>query len=173
VAAYYNFLKFPNSEIGHMIATNGLVIAIVQLPLTGLWQKMKILVLPMILASAFAAIAYTIVIFARTFLQFEIVMIIVTFGEIFQSVPSQTAIAFFSKSGNKGSYQGYYNAATNTERSIASFVGPASFGLLVSEVYVAWIIVAVFSVIIGLGFFFLYPLFQSDYKKNKETWAEK
>jgi len=167
-----DFLGFSNSQIGYLFTTNGLVIVILQLPFTRWWQRSVTksqLVVPLILSSIFAAIAYLMVAFGKTFGELELAMVVLTVGEIFQTVPSQMIIALFSRPGNRGTYQGYYNAVTSAGRSVAFYVGPASFALLSLEPYISWILIAVFSLIIGLAFFFLSPALQRDYAKLKKA----
>jgi len=161
------FLNFSNEQIGYLFATNGLVIVILQLPLTNLTTRMRSLVLPMMLSSVFATTAFLIAAVSTNFLQWELVMFTVTLAEIFQAVPSQTVVALFSRAGNRGTYQGYYNAFTGAGRSIASFVGPATFGLLALTPYLSWVVIAVFSLVVGFGFILLSPNLNRDYSAMK------
>ncbi len=92
-------------------------------------KKIRTLVMPMIASSIAAAVAFFVASVSTTFLQMEIVTFIVTLGEIFQTVPAQTVLSLFSKSGNRGTYQGYYAAVTSSGRSLASFFGPLSFSV--------------------------------------------
>jgi MFS family permease len=171
-----DFLGFSNSQIGYLFTTNGLVIVILQLPFTRWWQRSMTkskLVVPLILSSIFAAIAYLIVAFGKTFGELELAMVVLTVGEIFQTVPSQMVTALFSRPGNRGTYQGYYNAVTSAGRSVAFYVGPASFALFSVEPYISWILIAVFTLLTGLAFLFLSPSLQRDYAKLKGAEDEK
>jgi Na+/melibiose symporter-like transporter len=76
------FLNFSNEQIGYLFATNGIVIVILQLPLTRLVEKVRTLVMPMIASSIAAAIAFFAASVSTTFLPMEIVTFIVTLGEI-------------------------------------------------------------------------------------------
>ncbi|MHB8566282.1 MAG: MFS transporter [Nitrososphaerales archaeon] len=158
------FLSFSNLEIGYLFATNGLIIVALQLPLTKLLERSKYLVLPLIVSAIFTASAFFVASAARTFLEFELVMLLVTLGEIFQSVPSQTVVTLFSRAGNRGMYQGYYFAFTTSGRSLASFLGPSSFSLLSFNPGLAWIIVGGFSLLVGSGYYIISPRLQKDYE---------
>ncbi|HZW56886.1 MAG TPA: MFS transporter [Nitrososphaerales archaeon] len=165
------FLHFSNEQIGYLFATNGLVIVVLQLPLTKLTERTQRLITPLIFSSAFASLAFVVASSSTTFLEMEVAMGIITLAEILQSVPSQTVMAYFSKVGNRGTYQGYYLAFTNAGRSIASFVGPLSFSLLSFDPRLAWILIAFFSIFVGCGFFLLSPGLQRAYEiqSNKKV----
>jgi MFS family permease len=161
------FLNFSSEQIGYLFATNGLVIVILQIPLTNLTTRMRSLVLPMVLSSIFATTAFLAAAVSTSFLQWEVVMFTVTLAEIFQAVPSQTVVALFSRAGNRGTYQGYYNAFASAGRSLASFFGPVTFGIFVLAPYLSWIAIAAFSVLVGLGFVLLSPHINRDYRNLK------
>jgi MFS family permease len=163
------FLNFSNEQIGFLFATNGIVIVILQLPLTRLIEKTRTLVMPMIASSIAAAIALFAASVSTTFLQMEIVTFIVTLGEIFQTVPAQTVLSLFSRSGNRGTYQGYYAAVTNSGRSLASFFGPLSFSVFFFRPSLAWILVGVMSLVVGFAFFLLSPGLQRDYEEQRRS----
>jgi predicted MFS family arabinose efflux permease len=164
------FLNFSNEQIGFLFATNGIVIVILQLPLTRLIEKkIRTLVMPMIASSLAAAVAFFVASVSTTFLQMEIVTFIVTLGEIFQTVPAQTVLSLFSKSGNRGTYQGYYAAVTNSGRSLASFFGPLSFSVFFFMPSLAWILVGAISLVVGFAFFLLSPGLQKDYENQSRS----
>jgi len=164
-----DFLKFSPAELGYLFATNGVVIVILQLPISKMTEKAKHLVTPMILSSIFTSLAFFGAALARNFAGMELVMVTVTLGEILQTVPSQTVLTLFSRSWNRGTYQGYYNGVTNSGRSLASFVGPLSFGLLVFSPMLGWVLIAVFSLVVGLGFFLLSPSLEREYRKREAS----
>ena len=168
------FLGFSNSEIGYLFTTNGLVIVLAQLPLTRLFErsyrtaKSRGLVIALVFSSILAAIAYLIVSISHSFPQLELAMVILTFGEIFQTVPSQIVTTLFSDAKTRGTYQGYYNAVTSAGRSVAYYIGPASFELFSSQPYLSWVLIAVFSLFVGLGFFVSSPSLEREYSKREK-----
>jgi MFS family permease len=164
------FLNFSNEQIGFLFATNGIVIVILQLPLTRLIEKkIRTLVMPMIASSIAAAIAFFTASVSTTFFQMEIVTFVVTLGEIFQTVPAQTVLSLFSRSGNRGTYQGYYAAVTSSGRSLANFFGPLSFSVFFFRPSLAWILVGVMSLVVGFAFFLLSPGLQKDYENQRRS----
>jgi len=160
------FLKFSNEEIGFLFATNGIIIVMLQLPLTRYFARFRTLVTPMVASTVAAAIAFFAASVSTTFPEMEVVTVIVTLGEILLTVPAQTVLSLFSRSGNRGTYQGYYSAVTNSGYSLSAFFGPLSFSFFFFRPALAWILVAVLSLVAGLGFVLLSPGLQRDYENQ-------
>ncbi len=158
------FLHFSNTEIGYLFATNGGVIVLLQLPLINMVQKARTLVFPLLLSPLLVVASFLMAGISTGFLQYEAVMVVLTLGEIMATVPSQTVMALFSRSGNRGTYQGYYYAATSSGRSTAAAVGPASFQLLAFAPAWGWYSVAAFTMAVFFGFVLIGPKIQRDYE---------
>ena len=163
VAGVYHF---TNTEIGYLFATNGMLIVLLQLPLTKLMERSRLLLLPLIFSSGFATLAFVIAGFASTFAEWELFMGVITLAEISLSVPSQTVFAFFSRAGNRGTYQGYYSAFSNAGRSLSSFIGPSTFTLFAFYPALSWFGIGAFSLCVGIAIFFLSPRLQADYERQ-------
>ena len=159
-----DFLSMSNAEIGYLFATNGLVIVLLQLPLINLFGRSRRLILPLLFSPLLTAASCALAGVSSTFLEFEGVMVVITLGEILLTVPSQTIVALFSESGNRGTYQGYYYAASNTGRSIASAVGPTSFEVLSFAPALGWYAVSALSLAVFVGFAAIGPKIQRDYE---------
>ncbi|MDG6954754.1 MAG: MFS transporter [Nitrososphaerota archaeon] len=158
------FLHFTNTEIGYLFATNGGVIVLLQLPLINMVQKARTLVLPLLLSPLLLVASFLMAGLSTGFLQYEAVMVVLTLGEVMATVPSQTVMALFSRSGNRGTYQGYYYAATSSGRSTAAAVGPASFQLLSFDPAWGWYALAAFVMVVFAGFTLVGPRLQRDYE---------
>jgi predicted MFS family arabinose efflux permease len=158
-------LSFTNTLIGYLFATNGILIVILQLPITRLVEKSQAkLLIPLIFSAGFATASFVVAVFARDFLDWEFFMLVITLAEITLTVPAQSVIAFFSKAENRGKYQGYYSAVSNSGRSLASFVGPASLAFFAFDPPLMWIAIGTLSLAAGLGFVHLSPKIQKDYE---------
>ena len=96
-------------------------------------------------------------------------MVVFTFGEITLTVPSQSVIAFFSRGGNRGTYQGYHSAVSNAARSLASFLGPLTFAIFAFDPRLSWFLIAGLALGIGLGLAVLSPVIQKEYEVNLAT----
>jgi predicted MFS family arabinose efflux permease len=160
------FLKFSNEEIGLLFATNGIVIVILQLPLTRSFARFRNLVTPVVSSTIAAAVAFFLASISTTFPEMEVVTIIVTLGEILLTVPAQMILSLFSRTGNRGIYQGYYSAVTNSGYSLSAFFGPVSFSLFFFRPSLAWIVVGALSLAVGLGFVLLSSGLQKDYENQ-------
>ena len=162
-----NFLNFSPEEIGFLFATNGLVIVILQLPLSSLFFGAKRLLYPMVAACAFTALSFVMAALSSTFIEYELVMVVLTVGEIFMTVPSQTVVTLFSGVENRGTFQGYYAAAALAGRSVSPTVGLYSFQALSGDPQLGWYAIAAFTCILGLGFYALAEPIQRDYQNPK------
>ncbi len=160
-----SFLNFSPSEIGYLFATNGLVIVLLQLPLSSLFFRARKLAYPLVGSCVFTAVSFVMAGLSTGFLQFEAVMVVLTVGEIFMTVPSQAVVTLFSGVRNRGTFQGYFSAASSGGRSLSPLAGLYSFQLLSAEPQLGWYAAAGFVLIIGLGFYLLADPLQRDYLK--------
>jgi MFS family permease len=158
-----SFLNFSPEEIGYLFATNGLVIVLLQLPLSSLFFRAKRLVYPLVGSCFFAGLSFVMAGLSTNFLQFEGVMVVLTVGEIFMTVPSQAVVTLFSGARSRGTFQGYYSAASFGGRSLSPLVGLYSFQFFSVEPQLGWYAAAGFSLVLGLGFYFLAEPLQRDY----------
>ena len=158
-----SYLNFSPEEIGYLFATNGVVIVLLQLPLSAFFFRAKRLAYPIIASCGFAALSFVVAGLSSTFLQWEGVMIILTLGEIFLTVPSQAVLTLFSSAESRGTFQGYYSAASIGGRSLAAFVGLYSFQLFAADPRLGWYAIAGFAVLLALGFYLLAEPLQRDY----------
>ena len=159
------FLNMSKTEIGYLFATNGLVIVVLQLPLISLASRARSLTLPLLVSPILLAASFVMAALSTAFWQFEAVMVVLTLGEILLTVPSQVIVALFSRSGNRGTYQGYFYAASNTGRSTASAVGPASFELLGFQPSLGWYAIAAFTLAVFLCVLVVGPRVEGEYER--------
>jgi predicted MFS family arabinose efflux permease len=164
-------LDFSPEEIGYLFATNGIVIVILQLPLSSLFFRTRNLVYPIIASCGFAAFSFVLAGFSATFMQWEMMMVILTLGEIFLTVPSQAILTLFSSAGNRGTFQGYFSAASIGGRSLSALAGLYSFQVFASDPRLGWYAIAGFALLLALGFGLVAEPLQRDYsalrKENK------
>lgn len=143
------FLNLSNQYIGILFATNGLTIVVLQLPIMRIIEKLRGELASQVISMLLFACAYVVVAISKSFLDLEAAMVVGTVGEILLTVPTQSLIASLSSSGNKGTYQGYYSAATSLGRSASNFVAPLSFQLARSQISESWYTVTVFSLFVA------------------------
>ena len=157
------FLNMSKTEIGYLFATNGLVIVMLQLPLISLAARARTLTLPLLVSPLLLTTSFVMAGLSTAFWQFEAVMVVLTLGEIMLTVPSQVIVALFSKSGNRGTYQGYFYAASNMGRSTASAVGPTSFELLAFQPSLGWYAIAAFTMAAFAGMLLIGPRVEEEH----------
>lgn len=160
-----NFLNIPDSLLGLLFTTNGLVIVFTQIPLMRVFARVS-LILPMIIGCVLTALSYLLIGISSQFIELWVAMLIVTLGEVALTVPSQLAVTAFSERGNRGTYQGYYFAFSNGGRSIASFIGPLSFQIFALHIAFAWYGVAGFVLATGLLLAWISPRVDHEFRRK-------
>lgn len=160
-----NFLNIPDSLLGLLFTTNGLVIVFVQLPLMRVFGRVS-LIAPMIIGCVLTASSYFLIGMSTHFIELWIAMVIVTLGEVALTVPSQLIVTAFSEPGNRGTFQGYYFAFSNGGRSISSFIGPLSFQIFALHIAVAWYGVGLFVLATGVLLAWISPRVERDYRRK-------
>ena len=158
------FLSFSSEQIGYLFATNGLVIVLLQLPLSSLFFRAKKLAYPLIGACLLAGLSFVLAGLSSTFLEFEGVMVVLTLGEIFMTVPSQTVFTVFSGVRTRGAFQGYVSAASLGGRSLSPLVGLWTFQVFSALPSLGWYSAAVFAALLGVGFYFIAEPLQRDFR---------
>jgi MFS family permease len=158
------FFTFSSEQIGYLFATNGLVIVLLQLPLSSLFFRAKKLAYPLVGACILAGLSFILAGLSSTFLEFEGVMVVLTLGEIFMTVPSQTVFTLFSGVRTRGTFQGYFSAASLGGRSLSPLVGLWTFQAFSTLPSLGWYAAAVFTALLGLGFYVIADPLQKDYR---------
>ena len=159
-----NFLDFSSEQIGYLFATNGLVIVLLQLPLSSLFFRAKKLAYPLIGGCVFAGLSFVMAGFSSTFLEFEGVMVVLTLGEIFTTVPAQTVFTVFSGVRTRGTFQGYAAAASLGGRSLSPLVGLWTFEVFSALPSLGWYAAAAFAALLGVGFYIIAEPLQRDFR---------
>lgn len=152
------FLSLSSAEIGLVLTTNGLLITLLQVPISnyiGIERRLRLG--PVALGSLLMAAGYVLVGLSRGVIPLEGAITLTTLGEIMIAVPTQVVASMFSRQYNRGKYQGYYFASSRSGLSASSYVGPLIFSLLITRAEVGWYIIAVISMIAGAGYFILSP----------------
>jgi len=158
------FFNFSSEQIGYLFATNGLVIVLLQLPLSSLFFRAKKLAYPLVGACLLAGLSFVLAGLSSNFLEFEGVMVVLTLGEIFMTVPSQTVFTLFSGVRTRGTFQGYVSAASLGGRSLAPLVGLWTFQFFSSVPSLGWYTAALFTGLIGIGFYVIAEPLQRDFR---------
>jgi MFS family permease len=157
-----NFLSFSSEQIGYLFATNGLVIVLLQLPLSSLFFRARKMAYPLVGACLLAGLSFILAGLSSTFLEFEAVMVVLTLGEIFMTVPAQTVLTVFSGVRTRGTFQGYIAAASLGGRSFSPLVGLWTFQVFSAFPSLGWYTAAMFTALLGVGFYVIAEPLQRD-----------
>jgi len=157
------FLSFSSEQIGYLFATNGLVIVLLQLPFSSLFFRARKLAYPLVGACIFAGLSFVLAGLSSTFLEFVGVMVVLTIGEIFMTVPAQTVFTLFSGVRTRGTFQGYVAAASLGGRSLSPLVGLLAFQFS-SFPSLGWYTAAAFTALLGVGFYVIAEPLQRDFR---------
>jgi MFS family permease len=159
-----NFFSFSSEQIGYLFATNGIVIVLLQLPLSSFFFRAKKLVYPLIGSCLFAAISFVMAGVSSTFIEFEAVMVVLTLGEIFMTVPSQAVLTLFSGVRNRGTFQGYFAAASLGGRALSPLIGLWTFQVFSVDPSLGWYAITGFSVFLAVCFYLIAEPLQRDFR---------
>ncbi len=145
------FLHISNVQIGYLFSTNGFGVVLLQIPVIRIVQMMKRKLLPLIVANLVCVVGFIIAALSTTFVELELVMIILTVSEMLLTVPMMALMASFSRPETRGTFQGYASATQNAGRSIANFVGPTLFGVFIFEPGLGWYAISAIAILIALS----------------------
>lgn len=128
---YKNFFGFSEGCIGALLALNGLLVALFEMPLVyrldGRLNKMQLVAWGTLLVG----ISYLIyVLFAASFLIAALAVVVITFGEIFSMPFANSLVIDRSTPRTRGQYMGLYTMSY----SVALVIAP-TVGLLIAEQY--------------------------------------
>ena len=163
------FLVLTSIEIGIVLSTNGLLITIFQVPISkliGVEKNGKLI--PVALGSVIMAAGYSIISVSHTFLPMIAAISITTLGEMMIAVPTQVIITLFSKSHNRGEYQGYYFAFSRGGASFSSFAALILFSYFLNHAQYAWYVVIAISLLAALSYSLLSPTIAKEYRVSAE-----
>ena len=161
-----SFLSLSSIEVGLVLSTNGLLITVLQRPISHFISIEKRLRLsPVAVGSVVMAIGFTVVGVSRTFFPLEAAISITTLGEMMISVPTQVALTLFSGRKNRGRYQSFYFASSRAGSSISSYLGPLSFAFFTPFAFIGWYLVAAVSIVAAAGYLVLSPFLAKEYNR--------
>ena len=149
-----NVVGVTITEVGYLYAINGLLVVLLQLPVSRFIARYR-----MTTVVAFGALVYAIgyfsVAFTYDFATLTIAMVIITMGEIVSSPSSMNLVANLSPENERGRFMGIFGLFTNSGWSLGPFVGGLLFDAFKVEPLLLWGGVASFGIISAIGFLVL------------------
>jgi predicted MFS family arabinose efflux permease len=162
------FLGFSDEQIGFLLSTNGLLITVLQIPSSKfIGSKARSLVSTLIFGSALTALGFVGVATSKVFSEVELAIVLTTLGEIFTAVPSQIVVTLLSRRHNRGTYQGYYYAASRMGMSLAAYLGPLTLAFFADDPAKAWYIIASVTFLAAAGYALVSRRIRSVYELRR------
>jgi predicted MFS family arabinose efflux permease len=151
--------SLDTNRIGFLFALNGLLIAIFQVPLTKLSDKLDITYLA-ILGTILLGVGLGTLPFGSSFLFALVSCVIWTLGEML-FFPSNTTLAFNHIKTNKGKYMAVYEAAISGSRLVFPFLGALIYQYL--GMNVVWYLGFVCALLVSIGYFRIDKIVKSQH----------
>lgn len=145
----------PYSEFGLIYAMNGLLVVLLQLPISRVVERRKQYMAWMAAGSLAYGASFLLFDAADAFPLYLGAMSLLTVGEDVVSPTQQTLVASFSGEDQRGSYFGAYSATTNASRVVGPVVGTLLLGLGTAGSTVLWGGMFGVSVLVAGGFLLL------------------
>jgi MFS family permease len=140
-----------STQYGLVAAVNGLLIVVLQIPVTRLLRD-RGPAGPLLLAALLLGGGFGLTVFATTAWFYALTVAVWTLGEIIQTPTATAVVADLSPDHARGRYQGMYSVAW----SAATFVGPLAGGMALDRWGNSmWSACAVIGVVSGAGFWVL------------------
>lgn len=144
-------VRISEYQLGLLYTLNGITVAALQMPVTGLLSKYK-LSIQLALGAFLYAIGYGMMGFGSKFEHFVGIILIVTLGEILMSPPSLALTSKLAPAGRMGRYMGIYGFFITSGWSL----GPLYGGLILDHFSyhhpLAWISISSLALVSGIGY---------------------
>lgn len=151
----------PEYQLGYLYAVNGLMVVLLQIPITRLMAGAK-LTQQIAIGACFYAFGYAMVGWVAGFFLLMITLIIITVGENLISPPSLTLTSRLAKDGRMGRYMGIYGFFQTAGWSFGPLYGGTILEAYQYSPKLAWGMIASLAVVSALG----YLLFASRLSKT-------
>ncbi len=147
-------IGLSSSQIGWLYTFNSLLVIVFQLIITHTTRKKNHFVLMMIGTLLFA-LSYSLMGWMSSFIMMMIVMVFITFGEMFAGPTGNTIASNMARNGQFGRYQGIYSSISTLGWSLGPFIGGILMDLI-PNMKIFWLTVSSFGLLAFFGYFILY-----------------
>ncbi len=142
------------TQLGYLFTLNGLLVVVLQIPVTRLLSRFA-LTTQLSIGAFLYAIGYGIVGMLTGYHLFIIAIIIVTFGEVFMSPPSLTLTSQMAPPKRIGRYMGIQGFFVSAGWSLGPLYGGVILDNFKNEPVLAWITISSIAVLSSLGYMWL------------------
>jgi MFS family permease len=146
-------VKITEYQLGVLYTLNGLLVVLLQIPVTRLLSRSRLTV-QLALGAFVYAIGYGMIGVLAGFEYFVLAIIVVTMGEIFMSPPSLALTSRLAPEGRMGRYMGIFGFFVASGWSFGPLYGGVILDYFGSNAPAAWAIISSLAVLSGLGYLF-------------------
>ncbi len=140
-------------ELGYLFTLNGLMVVVLQIPVTRLLARFS-LASQMAQGAFLYAIGYALVGWLIGFEYFALAIVIITSGEMVMSPPSLTIASRLAPEGRMGRYMGIYSFFVATGWSIGPLYGGTLLDIFRDSLPLAWVLISAAALLSGVGYLF-------------------
>ena len=143
--------KISKNELGFLYLLNGLMIVVLQVPVTRLLSRFKFTT-QMALGAFLYAVGYGMVGLHTGLFYFAWAISVITLGEIFISPPSLALTSGLAPQGRMGQYMGVFGFFLTSGWSLGPVYGGLVLDHLATNPAVAWIVISSLAALSGMGY---------------------
>jgi MFS family permease len=144
----------PESEIGMMFSLNGIMIVLLQYPVTRIFSRFR-LTTSLAIGSLLYAAGFGMVGLCTDAYQLAACIGVITLGEIVFSPPSMTIVAHMSSPENRGIYMSVSGFFTGAGFAVGPLIGGTLMDIFSAKLEVMWAVIGFFAMICVIGFLYL------------------
>jgi MFS family permease len=147
-------IGMTSTQIGWVYTFNAILVIVFQVLITH-WTRNRNHFLLMIIGSLLFALSYAVMGWVPGFAMMMVMMIFITFGEMFAGPSGNTIASNMARPGQFGRYQGIYSSISTLGWSL----GPAIGGImmdLIPNMHLFWLSMSSFGFVAVFGFLILY-----------------
>ncbi len=146
-----DLIGISKSQLGFLYTLNGLMVAVLQIPMTRLLRPLR-LTTQLMLGSAIYALGYFMVGLSTAFSPFILAIVIITIGENMVSPPMLSITANLAPEGRIGRYMGIYGFAVTAGWSLGPLLGGTLLDWAAPQYIYAWSTISLVAIVASVGF---------------------
>ncbi len=152
-ALYTVSLKgLSKEDLGLLFTMNGIMVTVLQVPITILIRKMR-LTLQIVSGALILAIAFCTVGLSGTFMVLAVAMFAITMGELFHSPPALSLTTSLAPPGRTGRYMGAYGFALTAGWSLGPLLGTSLLDFTAPHYEQMWFIISGMALLTAAGYY--------------------
>jgi len=163
-----NMVGISKSDLGLLFTLNGLLVAILQIPMTRLLSRTRFTT-QLALGSFVYFIGYGILGLFDSYSFLVAVVIVVTLGEIAMSPPSLTLTSRLAPEGRTGRYMGIYGFFVTAGWSLGPLYGGLFLDRFESSPALAWLLISSLALVSAFGYVMFGRRLPDQYNRKEQS----